>query len=678
MRLSPSIPQCLVLLISDDKDWRANWSTQLRMAENKLDAGDHAFELVFEESESGEAALEFARAEGRLQAVVIDAQGADASGSATSTSASGRSVVADLRGARSEIDLFLAVPAASAAAYRETLTSGVARIQLVDRDDSRGEVLWRRIHHALATRVRTPFADTLRQYVEGARDAWHTPGHSSGDGLRESPWIADFHRLMGEHVFNADLSVSVRELDSLLEPSHIIQQAQELAATAFGAHETFFVTGGTSTANKVVIQHLLGNGGTMLVDQACHKSIHHAAVLFGVRPVYLRAAANLQFGLYGPVPKQTIFDAIERHRDAKLLVLTSCSYDGFCYDLEPIIARAHGAGLKVLIDEAWYAHGFFHERLRPVALECGADYVTQSTHKMLSAFSQASMIHVQDPDFDEPRFRENLNMHVSTSPQYGLIASLDVARKQMSMEGHSCLARCFAFADELRSGIDGSGVFRVLSLEDMLPPGLEDDRVRLDPSKLTIDVSRSIMSASQIQRELYSRHSIQLEKTTHNTLSVLVTIGTTQSKVLRLTNAFLELSSDASRCQVAVANEHVETPVLPPPGYMSELPRHAYFADSEYLPLNADSGAANPELLGRVASDQVVPYPPGIPVLVPGQDVDEATLQFLRETAFGEQGIEIHGLLHREGRYFVRVMRVKDAGSGSNLHESAPLSASGT
>ncbi|MEM6486003.1 MAG: ornithine decarboxylase, partial [Pseudomonadota bacterium] len=261
--------------------------------------------------------------------------------------------------------------------------------------------------------------------------------------------------------------------------------------------------------------------------------------------------------------------------------------------------------------------------------------------------------------------------------QYGLIASLDIARKQMSMEGHSCLARCFAFADQLRSGIDASGVFRVLSLEDMIPPGLEDDRVRLDPSKLTIDVSQSAMSASQIQRELYSRHSIQLEKTTHNTLSVLVTIGTTQSKVLRLTNALTELANDASRCQPAIAGEHIETPLLPPPGLMRELPRQAYFADSEYLPLNADSGAVNPELLGRVASDQVVPYPPGIPVLVPGQEVDEATLRFLRETAFGEQGIEIHGLLHREGRNFVRVTRKKDSSSRSNLHESTPLSASG-
>jgi arginine/lysine/ornithine decarboxylase len=152
-------------------------------------------------------------------------------------------------------------------------------------------------------------------------------------------------------------------------------------------------------ANKVIVQHVLGNGGKMLVDQACHKSVHHAAVLFGIDPVYLPASVNPRFGFYGPVARQRVFDAASSaHPDAQLLVLTSCSYDGFYYDLAPLVERAHAAGMKVLVDEAWYAHGYFHPALRPCALECGADYVTQSTHKMLSAFSQASMIHVGDPD----------------------------------------------------------------------------------------------------------------------------------------------------------------------------------------------------------------------------------------------------------------------------------------
>ena len=134
------------------------------------------------------------------------------------------------------------------------------------------------------------------------------------------------------------------------------------------------------------------------------------------------------------MPKQTILDALAAHPSARVLILTSSTYDGLCYDLAPIIAAAHECGVKVVVDEAWYGFARFHPAMRPTALECGADYVTQSTHKVLSALSQASMIHVNDPAFDAHLFRENFNMHASTSPQYSIIASLDVARKKAMME----------------------------------------------------------------------------------------------------------------------------------------------------------------------------------------------------------------------------------------------------
>ena len=147
-----------------------------------------------------------------------------------------------------------------------------------------------------------------------------------------------------------------------------------------------------------------------------------------------------------------------------MLILTSCTYDGLRYDLKPIIEAAHEQGIKVIVDEAWYGFARFHPAFRPTALESGADYVTQSTHKVLSAFSQASMIHVNDPGFDAHLFRENFNMHASTSPQYNLIASLDVARKQAVMEGYRLLDRTLKLAQELRDKIDSTGAFRVLGL----------------------------------------------------------------------------------------------------------------------------------------------------------------------------------------------------------------------
>src|SRR5690348_2461560 len=345
--------------------------------------------------------------------------------------------------------------------------------------DYRG--MYRILNAQLQEKARTPFYDQLKNYVLMAKDAWHTPGHSSGDSVRDSPWASDFYQFIGEHIFRADLSVSVPMLDSLMEPSGVIAEAQKIAAKAFGARRTFFATNGTSTANKVIFQTLLAPGEKLLLDRNCHKSVHHGVVLSGAHPIYLNSSVNKKFGVYGPVPKQTLFRAIEEHPDAQALILTSCTYDGFRYDLPPIIEAAHAKGIKVIIDEAWYGFARFHPAFRPTALEAGADYATQSTHKVLSAFSQASMIHVNDPTF-----RENFNMHTSTSPQYALIASLDVGRKQAVMEGYKLLARTLDLANEVRTLINSTKVFRVLELDDLLPDAVRHDGIKLDPTKVTI------------------------------------------------------------------------------------------------------------------------------------------------------------------------------------------------
>src|SRR3954466_5103623 len=349
--------------------------------------------------------------------------------------------------------------------------------------DYRG--IYRILNAQIQERARTPFYDALKNYVWMAKDQWHTPGHSSGESLRGSAWVNDFYEFMGEHVFDADLSVSVPMLDSLMDPKGVIGEAQAMAAKAFGARRTYFATNGTSTANKVIFQTLLAPGDKMLLDRNCHKSVHHGVILSGAQPIYLDSSVNRKYGLFGPVPRATVLAAIAQHPDARVLILTSCTYDGLRYDLAPIIEAAHAAGIKVIVDEAWYGHARFHPALRPTALESGADYCTQSTHKVLSAFSQASMIHVNDPLFDEHLFRENFNMHASTSPQYNLIASLDVARKQAVMESYRLLDRSLKYAQELREKINATGVFRALELADLLPAELADDGIRLDPTKIT-------------------------------------------------------------------------------------------------------------------------------------------------------------------------------------------------
>ena len=512
---------------------------------------------------------------------------------------------------------------------------------------------WFRILAAeVAEKADTPFYDALRDYVAQAKDSWHTPGHGGGDSFKGSPWVGDFYDFVGEEMLRADLSVSVPELDSLLHPTGVIAQSQKLAAKAFGARKTYFATNGTSTSNKVIFQSLLAPGDTLLLDRNCHKSVHHGVILSGARPVYLDSSVNRHFGLFGPVPQATIRAAIEAHPEAKVLILTSCTYDGLRYDLKPIIALAHAAGIKVIVDEAWYGHARFHPELRPTALECGADYATQSTHKVLSAFSQASMIHVNDPGFDEHLFRENFNMHASTSPQYTLIASLDVARKQAVMEGYRLLDRSLRYARELREKINATGAFRVLELDDLLPAEVKDDGIRLDPTKLTIDISASGWSADELRDELINRYNIQVEKNTHNTLTLLLTIGTTRSKVSRLFDAMLRLAKDR-RPPLTYAR----MPEAPRFTRLACLPRDAFYEAGEKLPVLDDSGLPNAALNGRVCCDQIVPYPPGIPVLVPGQVIEPAIIAYLARLLQTQKSIELHGLALHDGEWHLRVLR---------------------
>jgi len=505
--------------------------------------------------------------------------------------------------------------------------------------DYRG--MYRILNAQIQEKARTPFYDQLKNYVWLAKDSWHTPGHSSGESLRGSPWVNDFYEFMGEHIFDVDLSVSVPMLDSLMEPRGVIADAQGMAAKAFGARRTFFATNGTSTANKVIFQTLLAPGEKLLLDRNCHKSVHHGVVLSGAHPVYLDSSVNRHFSLYGPVALATIRKAIDEHPDAQAIILTSCTYDGLRYDLAPIVEHAHRKGVKVIVDEAWYGFARFHPAFRPTALEAGADYATQSTYKVMSAFSQASMIHVNDPSFNEHLFRENFNMHTSTSPQYAMIASLDVARKQMVLEGYKLLARTLELARELREQINSTGVFRVLDLPDLLPDDVKDDGIRLDPTKVTVDVSRCGYTVEELQRELFERFNIQVEKSTFNTLTLLLTIGTTRSKVSRLYDALMRIARERRQ-----PRRLYQFPDIPRFTALRFLPRDAYYCGGELLPVVDERDQVNEALVDRVCCDQIVPYPPGIPVLVPGQVITREVIDYLAGLLRSQKRVEMHGIVY--------------------------------
>jgi arginine decarboxylase len=629
-------PVSRVLIINDEPLVLREFVKGLNAAARSL---DNPLGITFAGVTTAREALAAIEQDGDMQAVVVDDKPYAGQKSAKKEM-SALELVQRVTRFRPELDVYILIAQEHEDEIVDALfAEAVDGYFYREERDYRG--MYRILNAQIQERSRTPFYDQLKNYVWMAKDSWHTPGHSSGESLRDSPWVNDFYDFMGEHVFDADLSVSVKMLDSLMEPTGVIAEAQTIAAKAFGARRTFFATNGTSTSNKVIFQTLLAPGEKLLLDRNCHKSVHHGVVLSGGHPVYLDSSVNAKYSLYGPVPKKTILSAIRKHPDAQALILTSCTYDGLRYDLAPIVEEAHKKGIKVIVDEAWYGFARFHPAFRPTALEAGADYATQSTHKVLSAFSQASMIHVNDPAFNEHLFRENFNMHTSTSPQYSMIASLDVARKQAVMEGYKLLSRTLALSQELRAQINSTGVFRVLGLEDLLPDEVKRDNIFLDPTKVTVDISSCGYTVEDLQRELFDRYNIQVEKSTFNTLTLLLTIGTTRSKVSRLYDALMRIARERR-----VPRRLYRFPEIPGFTRLRYLPRDAFYCGGELVPLVDDKDGLRRELLGRVCADQIVPYPPGIPVLVPGQVITRDILQYLVGLLRSQKRVELHGIVY--------------------------------
>jgi len=648
-------PVSRVLVINDEQLVLREFVKGLNAAARSL---DNPLGINFNGVTTAKEALGAIESDGDLQAVLVDdtlySLPGRKNGTRKKLQMSALALVQRITRFRPELDVYILIAQEKEDDVVDALfTEAVDGYFYREERDYRG--IYRILNAQIQEKARTPFYDQLKNYVWMAKDQWHTPGHSSGESLRASPWVNDFYEFMGEHVFDADLSVSVPMLDSLMEPKGVIAEAQAMAAKAFGARRTFFATNGTSTANKVIFQTLLAPGEKLLLDRNCHKSVHHGVVLSGAHPIYLDSALNHKYGLYGPVPKRTVFEAIEKHTDAEALILTSCTYDGLRYDLGPIVEAAHEKGIKVIIDEAWYGFARFHPEFRPTALEAGADYATQSTHKVLSAFSQASMIHVNDPDFKEHLFRENFNMHTSTSPQYGLIASLDVGRKQAVMEGYKLLSRTLLLAQELREQINSTRVFRVLELDDLLPDEVKDDGIRLDPTKVTIDVSGCGYTVEDLQRELFERYNIQVEKSTFNTLTLLLTIGTTRSKVSRLYDALMRIAREGR-----APRRLVKTAEIPGFTHLRYLPRDAYYCGGELVPVFDERERVNKALAHRVCADQIVPYPPGIPVLVPGQVIRADVAQYLGDLLRSQRKMELHGVVYEGYLPCVRVLKAAE------------------
>jgi arginine decarboxylase len=590
-----------------------------------------------------------------------------------------------------------------------------------------------------------PFFRALTHYAADGSYSWHCPGHSGGVAFLKSPVGQMFHQFFGENMLRADVCNAVEELGQLLDHTGPVAASERNAARIFNADHLFFVTNGTSTSNKIVWHSTVAPGDIVVVDRNCHKSILHAIIMTGAIPVFLMPTRN-NYGIIGPIPKsefawENIRKKIAAHpfavdKDAKprVLTITQSTYDGILYNVEEIKEMLDGRIDTLHFDEAWLPHAAFHDFYGDYHA-IGADrarckdsmiFSTQSTHKLLAGLSQASQILVQDSEtrrLDRDVFNEAFLMHTSTSPQYAIIASCDVAAAMMEQPGGTALVEesikeALDFRRAMRKVGEEWGAdwwFKVWGPDDLSEEGIEERAAwmlkagerwhgfgdlapgfnMLDPIKATVitpglDVDgefaeRGIPAA--IVTKYLAEHGVIVEKCGLYSFFIMFTIGITKGRWNTMVTELQQFKDDYDKnhplwkvlpefCQKHARYERVglrdlcrEIHAVYKTNDVARLTTEMYLSDMvpAMRPADAFAKMAHREiervpidqLEGRVTSVLLTPYPPGIPLLIPGERFNATIvryLQFARDFNARFPGFEtdIHGLVKENGSgYYV-------------------------
>lgn len=620
------------------------------------------------------------------------------------------------------------------------------------------------VMEGINARFRTPFFDNLKKYAMRPISTFHALPIARGKSVFKSDWIRDMGEFYGLNLLLAESSATTGGLDSLLEPTGNIREAQAMAARAFGCDHVFFVTNGTSTSNKMVHQAIVAPGDIVILDRNCHKSHHYGLVLAGGQPLYVEAFPMAEYSMYGAVPLASIKKALldlkaEGRLDrAKMVDLTNCTFDGHIYNTRRVMEEclAIKPDLVFLWDEAWFGFARFSPFLRtrtamgaaaaieawmadPASVaayekqqaELGENpttetllatrlipdprqvrlrvYQTHSTHKSMSSFRQGSMILVKDVDYPtvESQFHEAVFTHASTSPNQQLIAGLDIARRQMELEGYGLVMNAIEVSLAIRQQVNAhpliSKYFRVLTADEMVPAeyrqsgfvdflaagvtwmdqvrSMHDDEFCLDPTRMTLVCGTAGFDGTQFKGLLADTYNIQVNKTSRNSVLVQSNINNTRSDIAQLVRVLLEISNGIERrlAQGGEQGSHAfaarvkalmeDVPDLPNFSRFHDVfrgdagettsegdMRTAFYgaydpAGCEYVGLNSAECdrrlAEGPEM---VSANFVIPYPPGFPIMVPGQVLTKETIDFMRKLDVKE----IHGYERARGLKLVK------------------------
>ncbi len=487
--------------------------------------------------------------------------------------------------------------------------------------------------HFVQSQQKTPLINALTTLKQQSDSAFYSPGHKRGQGI--NPNLAS---LLGNKVFQGDFP-ELPQLGNLFSPDAAIEEAQCLAAEAFGADQTWFLVNGSTCGIIAAIMATCFPGDRIIIPRNSHQSVITGLILSGAVPIFLNPEYDPSWDLALSITPEALENALKDNSDVKAVLVVYPTYHGVCGDIQALAAITHGYHLPLLVDEAHGAHFAFHGALPPSALSLGADLSIQSTHKVLGAMTQASMLHIQGTRIDAQRVSQALQFVESTSPSYILLASLDAARQQMALQGLGLLDKTIGLSSLALNQISEVEGLSVLKLPEKRP-GFN----HLDITRLTVNVTGLGMTGLEIDQILSQKLRVTAELPMLSHLAFIISIGNTKEDIQNLIEAFSNIRDYVSSSATLPT---FSLPSLLAPLPIQISPRDAFFAPKKTVKIENS--------IGEISGELIAPYPPGIPVLMPGEMITNQAINYL--TTIKELGGIISGCSDRNFKH-IQVIRI--------------------
>ena len=456
----------------------------------------------------------------------------------------------------------------------------------------------------LSDQSRAPIFEALERYKSMRIVPFDVPGHKRGKG---NPELTKF---LGEKCLTVDVN-SMKPLDNLCHPVSVIKEAEELAARAFGAQHAFFMVNGTTSAVQSMIMSVCKRGDKIIMPRNVHRSAINALIISGAVPVYVNPSINKQLGIPLGMSVADVKKAIEQNPDAKAVLVNNPTYYGICSDLRTITKLAHQHGMKVLVDEAHGTHFYFGENLPVSAMAAGADMAAVSMHKTGGSLTQSSFLLSNHPDLHQGYIRQIINLTQTTSGSYLLLSSLDLSRRNLALHGKEIFARVKELAQYAREEINKLGGFYAFSSELIDGDAIFD----FDTTKLSVHTRDIGLAGIEVYDLLRDEYDIQIEFGDIGNILAIISVGDNMFVMERLISAMAEIKRIYQKDKAGMYDhEYINPEVV-------MTPQEAFYAAKRAMPIEQSAG--------QICSEFVMCYPPGIPILAPGERITQEILDYI-------------------------------------------------